>query len=399
MRRSTSNPPVLHVPERSRNGGGEVYQEDGMPFSPKYMEREERASPLLRGMVLGLIVIIIILIMSVFVTTRSVARAQRDLIEYQQYAGRQLESDDQLLQEKVPEERTQQVTFFIKVLACNRPGSLERLLKSVSEADYLGDTVHLDIFVDRCDPPEMRKACRKLAMEFLWPHGVKTLHFREHRAGLRTQWFELWYPHDNSSYAAILEDDMEVSPYFYKFGKQIVQRYSIQESDPHMASFCLHPAYVPRMNTMNSIFYKARAVCSWGALLLPQQWRRFIDWVDTRLDERDSEGRPFRPFLPANLSLTFATTKEINTWVKWKRDVWSAWQYRWMWEEDMYSLNYAFWQSKQEGLVVNHQEKGTNVAKEAMGDTIKKLMGPYDEFVRFELAPNLAKLELRDSMN
>ena len=118
----------------------------------------------------------------------------------------------------------------VKVLTYNRPASLERLLKSLEEADYLDDTVALEIYVDGVrdkdkavggDPK--RDQCVALARAFAWSHGPKTLFLRRRNVGLVGQWLTC-HVHPklygefvegeeedlvHQGYVVILEDDMQ----------------------------------------------------------------------------------------------------------------------------------------------------------------------------------------------
>ena len=88
----------------------------------------------------------------------------------------------------------------LKVLTMNRKESLARLIKSLLNADYSGDTVNLDIYVDY--PPthtakyrdklESRLRDRvqviELVEKLVWPFGRKLVHVRVQNAGLIGGW-------------------------------------------------------------------------------------------------------------------------------------------------------------------------------------------------------------------
>jgi hypothetical protein len=77
--------------------------------------------------------------------------------------------------------------LHIKVLTMDRLQSLKRLMDSLKNAHYDGDTVHLDVYVDYPPATDATKLqsklnTRKLIIDYLetfdWPHGKKMIHVR-----------------------------------------------------------------------------------------------------------------------------------------------------------------------------------------------------------------------------
>lgn len=103
------------------------------------------------------------------------------------------------------------------VLTMDRVEPLKRLLKSLRGAEYGGDAVDLDVWVDRGGNGLVSEAVLKEARGCTWVHGVKTVHVRERNVGLYDQWVHTWglsvdggLREDLREIALILEDDMEV---------------------------------------------------------------------------------------------------------------------------------------------------------------------------------------------
>ncbi|MQM14727.1 hypothetical protein Taro_047660 [Colocasia esculenta] len=135
-------------------------------------------------------------------------------------------------------------SFTVKVLAFDRIESLRRCLRSLSAADYGGDRVDLHIFVDHfrgLDPwnesdlvdQKLREAHRILEFVdgFDWRHGEKLLHYRTGNVGLQAQWLEAWWPRSDDEFAFVVEDDLEVSPLYYKFLKELIAKYYYDPSN------------------------------------------------------------------------------------------------------------------------------------------------------------------------
>uniref|UniRef100_A0A7S0V7J8 Glycosyl transferase 64 domain-containing protein n=1 Tax=Hemiselmis tepida TaxID=464990 RepID=A0A7S0V7J8_9CRYP len=122
------------------------------------------------------------------------------------------------------------------VLTMNRPEALQRLLISLEKVDFLGDVVDLDIWVDRPRQSASSTSRRFLwesvvnvSQQFLWPHGTKRVYVRNTTAGLRKQWLDAWKPSSLTQRALILEDDTEVSRYFWRWLKAVHNRYADSE--------------------------------------------------------------------------------------------------------------------------------------------------------------------------
>ncbi|RWW58442.1 hypothetical protein BHE74_00034693 [Ensete ventricosum] len=128
-------------------------------------------------------------------------------------------------------------TFIIKLLTFDRIDSLRRCLRSLAVADYTGDRVHLHVLVDHFRSLnsssgaildrklEESRRILDLVDRLRWPHGDKIVHYRTANAGLQAQWLEAWWPSSNDEFAFVVEDDLELSPLYYKFLKGLILKY------------------------------------------------------------------------------------------------------------------------------------------------------------------------------
>jgi hypothetical protein len=66
-------------------------------------------------------------------------------------------------------------------------------------------------------------------------HGTKTIHVRIRNGGLIGQWLEAWWPNSDSEAAIVLEDDLSVSKYYYRWCKKAIAKYLWDPAnfDPH----------------------------------------------------------------------------------------------------------------------------------------------------------------------
>lgn len=123
--------------------------------------------------------------------------------------------------------------YKIKVLAFKRPASLSRLLDSLAAADYMGLKVGLEILIDGFSVEEdapLVKESQRIASQYHWPHGEKSVVARVKNFGLGGQWHYSWAPSSEREVAFIFEDDIEVSPYFFVWAHRAATKYYANDS-------------------------------------------------------------------------------------------------------------------------------------------------------------------------
>ncbi|KAM1040414.1 hypothetical protein FF1_029662 [Malus domestica] len=191
----------------------------------------------------------------------------------------------------------------INIITQNRVHSLTRLLKSLSDAYYLGDEVPISFNMDS----KVDEATIRLVSSFDWPHGPKTLKRRIIQGGLIRAVSESWYPSSDDDFGLLLEDDIEVSPYYYLWIKYalLAYHYDPQVSLPELSSISL---YTPKLvevvkerpkwnpteffkNIHPNTPYFHQLPCSWGAVFFPKQWREFYVYMNMRFTE-DAKKNP-----------------------------------------------------------------------------------------------------------
>ncbi|MBA0609453.1 hypothetical protein Godav_021502, partial [Gossypium davidsonii] len=191
----------------------------------------------------------------------------------------------------------------INIITQNRAESLTRLLKSLSDAYYVGDEVPITFNMDS----KVDEATIKLVDSFEWPHGPKTLRRRIIQGGLIRAVSESWYPTSDDDYGLLLEDDIEVSPYYYLWIKYalLAYHYDPQISLPELSSISLYtPRLVevvkerPKWNPTEffkrihpNTPYLHQLPCSWGAVFFPKLWREFYVYMNMRFTE-DAKANP-----------------------------------------------------------------------------------------------------------
>ncbi|KAH9316116.1 hypothetical protein KI387_024743, partial [Taxus chinensis] len=194
--------------------------------------------------------------------------------------------------------------LVIKVLAYDRLESVTRCLESLASADYYNDRVKLHIFVDHFRIEEQGTSAGPMEIDsklmnahqilqyvddFDWEHGEKEIHYRTHNAGLQAQWLEAWWPSSDDEFAFIVEDDMVLSPLFYRYLRALIATYYY---DPQNFSPMIYGASLQRPRFVggkhgnklkvdnHTRLFLYQMVGTWGQLLFPKPWKEFRLWYD-----------------------------------------------------------------------------------------------------------------------
>ncbi|CAK5267615.1 unnamed protein product [Mycena citricolor] len=217
-------------------------------------------------------------------------------------------------------------TVELSIITQDRPGSLQRLLTSLSKARYFGDSVVLRTNMEQSPDTETLQ----VLSEFQWKHGPVFAHRRIIHAGLMPAVVESWYPSSNDSFGVLLEDDIEVSALFYAWIKMTVLRYRYSEQS-HLTkqlfgvslyqqkNIELHPESRKSFNARSYFArnriaepttpYLSQIPCSWGAVYFPEHWREFHGYLAERFSQAKMDIN--QPVVPGVRS---------NTWTRsWKK--------------------------------------------------------------------------------
>ena len=205
----------------------------------------------------------------------------------------------------VPCQYPEEVDFRIIVMTYRRPASLLLLLESLDRLEMDGDTAILEIWIDR-DKVTDAADCETLevAALFNWTRGVRRVHVHQQHVGIYGQWIDTWRPRtDGNELALLLEDDMTVSPYVYRWIKAAHRQYG---SRTDVAGYTLQSEEVSKA-TGTGINHKLtgpegdstylfKRIGTWGFAPNPQHWVAFQDWY--HLASLDDTFRPYVPNAP-----------------------------------------------------------------------------------------------------
>lgn len=146
------------------------------------------------------------------------------------------------------EKATKSDDFRILVLTMNRAESLRTCLSHVNKL-IVGDdgSITLDIWIDRAKNNSFDEATRRVATDFRWTVGPSSVHVQPRHAGVYGQWLDTWQPRrhgDNPEVALFVEDDVDVSPYAYRWLKEVHKFYAHRND---IAMFCLQDTNAVKM--------------------------------------------------------------------------------------------------------------------------------------------------------
>ena len=179
----------------------------------------------------------------------------------------------------------------IVAVGYNRPRSLQRLLQSLHAAEYDGDKVPLIISIDHSGNKEVAA----VAEAFEWRHGEKQVVVQQERLGLRKHIIRCGNYSLVYGGVIVLEDDLFVSPWFYQYTKQALQKY---EHESRIAGISLYShlwnvtsdrPFQPVEDGTDAYFFQFAQ--SWGQAWSKQMWSRFIAWYEQQEDTVSSQDR------------------------------------------------------------------------------------------------------------
>ncbi|QHO52307.1 Transferring glycosyl group transferase, putative [Arachis hypogaea] len=238
-------------------------------------------------------------------------------------------------------------TFIIKVLAFNRLDSLSRCLRSLSSADYLGDRVHLHIYIDHFanGSSEIDEKLRE-----------------SHRILEFAQWLEAWWPSNDDEFAFVVEDDLEVSSLYYEFVKGVIMNfyYNASNYSPSIYGVSLQRArFVPgkhgnklQLDDQTRLFLY-QLVGTWGQILFPKPWKEFRLWYD------GNKAKGIRPFLEGMVT--------TGWYKKMGEKIWTPWFIKFIQSHGYFNIYQNFLHER--ALSVSHRDAGVNYGKSAGPDS------------------------------
>lgn len=183
-------------------------------------------------------------------------------------------------------------TPVIVIVAFNRTHTLQRILNTLDKATCPAGT-KLIISIDN-DGGNQKVA--EIGNQYEWKYGDKEVIYHKERLGMRNHYNfcgDLTYKYGS---AIILEDDMVVSPYFYKFGQECLNYYKDSNEIAGVSLYNLPYTeasklpFIPMQD--DSDVYFSQVPCSLSMTYSVEQWDRFRKWFNPDVDLKAINGLP-----------------------------------------------------------------------------------------------------------
>lgn len=168
----------------------------------------------------------------------------------------------------------------IIVVGYNREDSIQRVLDSLAKAQYAYSGVRLLISIDHSE----NKKVVQTAERFKWKYGEKKVIVHPERLGLRKHIISCGDLTKEYGAVMILEDDLYVSPDYYNFAMQALEKYG---EHPAIAGIALNT----KRELLESVYpffplkrgediYFQQFATSWGQVWNERMWVGFRNWYD-----------------------------------------------------------------------------------------------------------------------
>lgn len=272
-----------------------------------------------------------------------------------------------------------EVNLRVIVIVYNRHKSLLKCLRSLKGALYYGDSVSVDVWIDRNDVTgDVDAATLSAAQAFTFKHGQYHVRVQPSHVGIQGQWTNTWRPRAGTKeVAVILEDDITVSRYFWKWLKLAHQHY---DHRPDISGYSLsHPGISHATGTTLDIprairVYAYRLLCTWGFSPHPKHWRHYQDWFYETAERQAG----FEPLVPGILPTKwFVGEKRFGR----ERHLWEMWHIYYTNANSQYTV---MLNSLDHGLLaINRHELGLHDGRAGTGPRDPLLFAWDDSFIAF----------------
>ena len=167
----------------------------------------------------------------------------------------------------------------IVVIGYNRLNPIKRLINSLTCASY-NNKVDLIISIDKSDSTIVEEFAKTVE----WKYGNIIIKTFSNNLGLKQHVLTCGNYLNEYNYDAIivLEDDIIVSPGFYNFAIQAIEKYKNNDKIAgislyhHAWNLFANRPFIPLKDKYDAFFLKYAQ--SWGQIWLKKQWNEFYNW-------------------------------------------------------------------------------------------------------------------------
>lgn len=179
----------------------------------------------------------------------------------------------------IPNNLSNKSKVAIVCVGYNRIKSMCRLLDSLLHAKYPSSDIPLVISVDCSGDTQLYDYVEN----FEWPYGDKYVNIQKERLGLKKHIFQCGDLTELFQAIILLEDDIFVSPYFYDYALQTIEKYG---ADDRIGQISLYRNEtngfigLPFTNiSTGSDVFLIQSVTSWGECWTNAMWKNFKRWM------------------------------------------------------------------------------------------------------------------------
>lgn len=255
----------------------------------------------------------------------------------------------------------------IVVVAYNRADTVKNLIKSLTYAHYK-QNVDLIISIDKSETDIVAE----FAETVIWSHGTKRIVKHSQNLGLRKHILSIGDYTKIYDAVIVLEDDLIVSPCFFDYAIECVEKY---KDDERVAGISLYG--FPFNNYMNLPFipqkdeydaYFMQIAQSWGQVWMKKQWSTFAQWYKNNNEEFD-----VLPHLPSNIC-------------HWGKKSWLKYHNKYCIEQGKYFVYPFVSLSSNSGSAGTHSKVATNVTRTMLQGGMKTTFAlpDFDQAIKYD---------------
>lgn len=175
----------------------------------------------------------------------------------------------------------------------NRPDCMERLMKSLLQAEYPEGNINLVVSIDESNKSnEIENVVNSIG----WPYGDLIIRRFDKRQGLKNHVLQCGDLSEKYGAVIILEDDLIVSKSFYYY---VIESLSFYKNDKNIAGISLYSHawngytntfFTPQRNEYDTFF--GQFSITWGECWTKSQWTDFRIWYKENSNYVDSQQIP-----------------------------------------------------------------------------------------------------------
>src|SRR6218665_1475409 len=289
-------------------------------------------------------------------------------------------------------ENKELIDFRVIVLTFSRSASLIKALRSIDAMELDGDKAVLEIWIDRAKSGLVDNRTVQVAQSFNWTRGPTRVHIQKSHAGICGQWIDSWRPTSDKELAVIVEDDVSLSKYAYRWIKAVHGFYGERKdfggstlTSDEVRSHHVSPVVLLKAPKNETVFMYS-GVGSWGFSPKQAVWNRFQVWYHTHVKDTN-----FHPYVDGIRPTQWYKAMEKSGT---SNSVWTQWFIYFTNMEKLltiYNNLPTYVGDRNSCLSINRREVGLHTRRKGRED-LCRLLDRWDErFVQF--SENITKFD------